>query len=65
MALARTPTSQNEGQKFRKYAHFSAKYMKFEIFAEQSILVVQKRIIYEKASIFDGKYDQIKIKRFT
>ena len=46
-------------------AHFLAKYMKFQIFLEQPIFVVQKRLIYEKASIFDGKYDEIKIKQFT
>ena len=39
--------------------------MKFQIFVEQSIFVVQKRLIYEKASIFDGKYDEIKIKQFA
>ena len=46
-------------------ANFSAKYIKFQILLEQPIFVVQKRLIYEKASIFDGKYDGIKIKRFA
>ena len=46
-------------------AHFPAKYVKFQIFLEQSIFVVQKRLTYEKASIFDEKYDKIKIKQFT
>jgi len=35
-------------------AHFSAKYIKFQIFLEQSIFVVQKQLVYEKAFIFDG-----------
>ena len=46
-------------------AHFSAKYIRFQILLEQPIFVVQKRLIYEKASIFDGKYDEIKIKQFA
>ena len=46
-------------------AHFPANFPKFQIFLEQSIFVVQKRLVYEKASIFDGKYDEIKIKRFA
>ena len=45
-------------------AHFSAKYIKFQILLEQPIFVVQRRLIYEKASIFDGKYDAIKILSF-
>ena len=45
---------------------FVANFAKFQIFGEQSIFVVQKRLIYKKAFIFDGKYDDgIKIKRFT
>ena len=40
-------------------------YINFQIFVEQSIFVVQKRLVYEKAFIFDGKCDEIKIKRFT
>ena len=46
-------------------ADFSANFPKFQIFVEQSIFVVQKRLIYEKTSIFDEKYDEIKIKQFT
>ena len=45
-------------------ADFSANFPKFQIFVEQSIFVVQKRLIYEKTSIFYEKYDAIKIKRF-
>ena len=46
-------------------AHFSAKYIKFQILLEQPIFVVQKCLIYEKASISNGKYDEIKIKQFA
>ena len=46
-------------------AHFPAKFPKFQIFLGQSIFVVQKRLIHEKASIFDEKYDVIKIKQFA
>ncbi len=46
-------------------AHFSAKYIKFQILLEQSIFVVQKRLIYEKASISDEEYDEAKSKRFA
>ena len=46
-------------------AHFQTNFLKFQIFLEQSIFVVQKRLIYEKASIFNRKYDEIKIKRFA
>ena len=46
-------------------AHFPANFRKFQIFLEQSIFVVQKRLVYEKASIFDGEYKGIKIKRFA
>ena len=46
-------------------AHFPAKYVKFQSFVQQPIFVVQKRLIYEKTSIFDEKYDEIKIKQFT
>ena len=42
-------------------ANFLAKYMKFQIFLEQPIFVVQKRLIYEKVSIFDEEYNKIKI----
>ena len=56
-------TYQNFAQKFRWYAHFPANFPKFQIFLEQSIFVVQKRLVCEKASIFDGECDKIKIKR--
>ena len=46
-------------------AHFLAKFQNFQIFLEQSIFVVQKRLIYEKVSIFDREYDKIKIKQFA
>ena len=46
-------------------AHFSAKYIRFQILLEQPIFVVQKRLIYEKAFIVNEKYDEIKIKQFT
>ena len=42
--------------------HFSANFPKFQISLEQSIFVVQKRLVYKKTSIFDGEYDEIKIK---
>ena len=45
--------------------HFPAKYIRFQILLEHPIFVVQRRLIYEKASIFDGKYDAIKIKQFA
>ena len=31
-------------------------------FVEKSIFVAEKRLLYEKASIFDGEYDGTKIK---
>ena len=43
-------------------ADFLANFYKFQIFVEQSIFVVYKRSPYEKASIFDGEYDLMKIK---
>jgi len=43
-------------------AYFLANFPKFQIFLEQSIFVVQKRLVYEKASIFDGECNEIKIK---
>ena len=43
--------------------HFLAKYIIFQIFLEQPIFVVQKRLIYEKASIFDEEFHEIKIKQ--
>ena len=60
-----TPTAQIFAQKFLRNAHFSsfsANFLKFQIFLEQSIFVVQKRLVYEKVSIFDGKHDAINIK---
>ena len=46
-------------------AHFPAKYIRFQILLEQPIFVVQKRLIHKKASICDGKYDEIQIKQFA
>ena len=46
-------------------AHFPANFPKFQIFLEQSIFVVQKRLVYEKASIFNEEYGEVKIKRFA
>jgi len=46
-------------------AHFPANFPKFQIFLEQSIFMVQKRSVYKKASIFDEKCDEIKIKQFA
>ena len=46
-------------------AAFFANFLKFQIYIEQSIFIVQKRLIYEKASIFDGKYDAVKIKQIA
>ena len=43
-------------------AHFPANFLKFQIFLEQSIFVVQKRLVYEKAFIADGECHEIKIK---
>ena len=54
------PTYQNFAQKFRWYAHFPANFPKFQIFLEQSIFVVQKRLVYKKASFFDEERDKIK-----
>ena len=34
-------------------------------FEEKPIFVVQKRLLYEKTSIFYEKYDAIKIKQFA
>ena len=43
-------------------AHFSANFDEFQIILDPSIFVVQKRLVYEKASIFYGECDEIKIK---
>ena len=59
------PTHQNFAQKFRWYAHFPANFRKFQIFLEQSIFVVQKRLIYKKEFIINEKRDQIKINQFA
>jgi len=37
----------------------------FKVFVEQSIFVAQKRLVYEKASFYDGKNDAITIKEFA
>ena len=42
-------------------AHFPANFLKCQIFLEQSIFVVQKRLVYEKAYIFDEECNKIKI----
>ena len=39
-----------------------ANFHTFQISLEHSICVVQKRLIYEKASFFDKKFDEIKVK---
>ena len=57
-----TLTYQNFAPKFLRYAHFPANFAKFQIFPEQSIFVVKKRLVYEKAFFFDEKCDGIKIK---
>ena len=44
---------------------FPANFHEFQISLEHSIFIVQKRLVCEKASIFDGKYDAIKIKQFA
>ena len=46
-------------------SHFTANFPKFQISLEQSIFMVQKRLVYEKGSIFDVECDEIKIKRFA
>ena len=38
-------------------ANFPANYTKFQICLEQLIFIVQKRLAYEKAPIFDEKND--------
>ena len=39
--------------------------VKSQIFVQQPIFAVQKGLPYEKTSIFDDKYNAIKIKRYT
>ena len=46
-------------------AHFPTNIPKFQIFLEQSIFVVQKRLVYEKTFIFDEEYHEAKSKRFA
>ena len=46
-------------------ADFKANFLKFQILLEQPIFVVQKHLLYKKASIFDGKFDEIKLKWFA
>ena len=58
-------TYQNFAQKFRWYANFPANFPKFQNFLEQSNFVIQKRLVYEKVFILDGKCDKIKIKQFA
>ena len=61
----RAPTYQNFAQKFRWYDFCDVGFfnlLNFQITLHVSIFVAQKRIVYEKASIFYGKYDEIKIK---
>ena len=41
--------------------NFPANFHKFQISLEHSIFIVQKRLIYEKSSISNEKYDAIKI----
>ena len=46
-------------------ADFPANFHKFQISLEHSIFIVQKRLVYEKAFIFDREYDETKIKQFA
>ena len=48
-----------------KISHFLGNFSKFQNSLEQQIFVVQKRLVYEKVSIFDGECDEIKIKQFA
>ena len=41
----------------RFFADFPANFPTFQIFLEQPIFVVRKGLLYEKAFIFDEKYD--------
>ena len=45
--------------RFKKILSFCASSISF---VEKSIFVAEKRLLYEKASIFDGEYDGTKIK---
>ena len=59
------PTYQNFAQKFLPQnilAHFLANFYEFKIIREQSIIIVEKQLLlYKKTSIFDEKYDKIKL----
>ena len=47
---------QNFAQKFLPLdilAHFSANFYEFEIILEQSIIIVEKQLLYENTSIFN------------
>ena len=46
-------------------ADFLANFPKLQFFVEKPVFVVQERLIYEKAFIFDEEYDAIKIKQFA
>ena len=47
------------------FADFPANFFKFQIFAKRSIFVVQKRLLYEKASNFNEEYNANVLKWFT
>ena len=49
----------NHNLRFKKILSFCASSISF---VEKSIFVAEKRLPYEKASIFDGEYDGTKIK---
>ena len=59
------PIYQNFAQKFLWY-HFCDdgffNLSNFQILLHSPIFIVNKRLVYEKTSIFFGKYDEIKIK---
>ena len=46
-------------------ADFPANLSKFQIFIQNSFFLVQRRLVYEKVSIFNREYDEIKIKLFA
>ena len=47
---------------FQIFADFPANFLKFQIFVEGSIFVVEKRQPYEKVSNFNEKIDAHKLK---
>ena len=62
------PTLQNFAQKFLLYAHFSSfssQFPKISNFPRAINFVLQKRLVYEKASIANGECHEIKIKLFA